>query len=349
MFTPNPLVPNFTPSDWLNADTPSSFNFSFDYFNQLNDMQIPGQAGLDTAAVQAQAQQQQQQQVRANSGGMFNPNLWLFQEPDALAGSLNAGASGSGSASGVTIESTNERTSSSSSVSTSNHTPDIMGAPLGTVISGTSSSSAGPSRYDSSPQMAFDRPNAIPTSLLTSATNSQESIDSKPNIDSPDSFDDLTFSLSRVQSQASAGPSSSHRRSHSLNHGTLPHTHGPHPHSHLNPQYGYHPYADKRRASSFDSMDSSHEPDLVDLADVDDHEHGLEHELGHEHDGVYEIHEGIERDGMIWGMKVEEYRALSARERKRVRNRISARTFRAKRKGEWCADSLPRHHARINA
>jgi hypothetical protein len=46
----------------------------------------------------------------------------------------------------------------------------------------------------------------------------------------------------------------------------------------------------------------------------------------HEHD------EGVERDGMIWGMKVEEYRALSARERKRVRNRISARTFRAKRK-----------------
>lgn len=31
-------------------------------------------------------------------------------------------------------------------------------------------------------------------------------------------------------------------------------------------------------------------------------------------------------------MKVEAYRALSARERKRVRNRISARTFRAKRK-----------------
>lgn len=46
----------------------------------------------------------------------------------------------------------------------------------------------------------------------------------------------------------------------------------------------------------------------------------------HEHD------EGVERDGMIWGMKVDEYRALSARERKRVRNRISARTFRAKRK-----------------
>jgi len=48
----------------------------------------------------------------------------------------------------------------------------------------------------------------------------------------------------------------------------------------------------------------------------------------------HEVPEGVERDGMIWGMRVEEYRALSARERKRVRNRISARTFRAKRKGE---------------
>jgi hypothetical protein len=47
----------------------------------------------------------------------------------------------------------------------------------------------------------------------------------------------------------------------------------------------------------------------------------------------HEVPEGVERDGMIWGMRVEDYRALSARERKRVRNRISARTFRAKRKG----------------
>lgn len=65
----------------------------------------------------------------------------------------------------------------------------------------------------------------------------------------------------------------------------------------------------KRRASSMDSdMYHSH----------DEHDH--------------EVPEGVERDGMIWGMKVDEYRALSARERKRVRNRISARTFRAKRK-----------------
>lgn len=46
----------------------------------------------------------------------------------------------------------------------------------------------------------------------------------------------------------------------------------------------------------------------------------------------HEVPEGVERDGMIWGMRVEDYRGLSARERKRVRNRISARTFRAKRK-----------------
>lgn len=44
--------------------------------------------------------------------------------------------------------------------------------------------------------------------------------------------------------------------------------------------------------------------------------------------------EGVERNGMMWGMKTEAYKALSARERKRVRNRISARTFRARRKGQ---------------
>lgn len=31
---------------------------------------------------------------------------------------------------------------------------------------------------------------------------------------------------------------------------------------------------------------------------------------------------GVEKYGMIWGMKVEEYHALSARERKRVRSRV---------------------------
>jgi hypothetical protein len=61
---------------------------------------------------------------------------------------------------------------------------------------------------------------------------------------------------------------------------------------------------------------------------IDSNEDQYEHEQDHE------VPEGVERDGMIWGMRVEDYRALSARERKRVRNRISARTFRAKRKGE---------------
>lgn len=70
----------------------------------------------------------------------------------------------------------------------------------------------------------------------------------------------------------------------------------------------------KRRAGSLDSTES------------------FDHEVEHEHEHEHDIAEGVERDGMIWGMKVEDYRALSARERKRVRNRISARTFRAKRK-----------------
>ncbi|OCF39602.1 hypothetical protein I317_06617 [Kwoniella heveanensis CBS 569] len=62
----------------------------------------------------------------------------------------------------------------------------------------------------------------------------------------------------------------------------------------------------------------------------DDHDHDHDHDHDIEHEP--EVPEGVERDGMIWGMKVEDYRALSARERRRVRNRISARTFRAKRK-----------------
>jgi hypothetical protein len=71
------------------------------------------------------------------------------------------------------------------------------------------------------------------------------------------------------------------------------------------------PKKGKRRALSMDSND--------------DH---------YDHEQDHEVPEGVEKDGMIWGMRVDDYRALSARERKRVRNRISARTFRAKRKGE---------------
>ncbi|RSH89809.1 hypothetical protein EHS25_001795 [Saitozyma podzolica] len=59
----------------------------------------------------------------------------------------------------------------------------------------------------------------------------------------------------------------------------------------------------------------------------------LDSDVEHSHDEQeHKMPESVERDGMILGMKVEDYRALSARERKRVRNRISARTFRAKRK-----------------
>ncbi|KAL7419619.1 hypothetical protein Q5752_005531 [Cryptotrichosporon argae] len=70
-----------------------------------------------------------------------------------------------------------------------------------------------------------------------------------------------------------------------------------------------------RQVSVDSDADGEHEPELEHMSHSE-----------HEHD------EGVERDGMIWGMKVDDYRALSARERKRVRNRISARTFRAKRK-----------------
>jgi hypothetical protein len=56
-------------------------------------------------------------------------------------------------------------------------------------------------------------------------------------------------------------------------------------------------------------------------------------EEGDEQGGVADF-EGVERDGKVWGMDVEAYRALSAKERKRVRNRICAKMFRAKHKGE---------------
>lgn len=75
----------------------------------------------------------------------------------------------------------------------------------------------------------------------------------------------------------------------------------------------------KRTKRSIDSLDFTFE----------DSDAEADHDHEHDHEGVPE---GVEKDGMIWGMRVEDYRALSARERKRVRNRISARTFRAKRK-----------------
>jgi hypothetical protein len=71
-----------------------------------------------------------------------------------------------------------------------------------------------------------------------------------------------------------------------------------------------------------------------------DHDHDHDHDQddalmdqAHDTEGEGEG-EGSEMDGMMWGMKTVEYKSLSARERKRVRNRISARTFRARRKGE---------------
>lgn len=95
----------------------------------------------------------------------------------------------------------------------------------------------------------------------------------------------------------------------------------------------------KRLKRRQDSLDSDHDHELD-----HDHDHDHDHEHEHEHSDLdHEVPEGVERDGMIWGMKVEDYRALSARERKRVRNRISARTFRAKRKGRLCFTIIMRN------
>lgn len=88
----------------------------------------------------------------------------------------------------------------------------------------------------------------------------------------------------------------------------------------------------KRSPSPFDSGLNSPHPSPKRKASGKVRSLSMDSDLDLSHDDHEEV-EGVERDGMIWGMKVEDYRALSARERKRVRNRISARTFRAKRKG----------------
>ncbi|RXK41216.1 hypothetical protein M231_01366 [Tremella mesenterica] len=83
------------------------------------------------------------------------------------------------------------------------------------------------------------------------------------------------------------------------------------------------PKPNKRRRSSLPTDEESGDAEESHADGEDSHGEG---------DGEGEVPEGVERDGIIWGMKVEDYRSLNARERKRVRNRISARTFRAKRK-----------------
>jgi hypothetical protein len=178
------------------------------------------------------------------------------------------------------------------------------------------SSNAGPSSFYPQPYY-----NAIPTHLLqqtNSSTSSSQTI--SPSIDvieaqivrtpSP-TIDSNTSSPARKHNHRLHANTGKKRSSSSEVKAVTQALHAPALHD------------KRRRASSFDT-DGSHDEDHDDpLVEVDG--------LG---ENVYEIAEGVERDGMIWGMKVEDYRALSARERKRVRNRISARTFRAKRKGE---------------
>ena len=64
--------------------------------------------------------------------------------------------------------------------------------------------------------------------------------------------------------------------------------------------------------------------------------YGSEHELDIED---VEGEDG-EKGGMLWGMPSKSFRALPSAERKKVRNRISARLFRAKRKGKVLSCSL---------
>lgn len=146
---------------------------------------------------------------------------------------------------------------------------------------------------------------SIPTALLTAHQSQSQSIygDSKPAADFKPSLDTYPGQASGSRTgSAKISPTESVEVIDDIVASPSPllsSRNSPHP----SPKKG------KRRALSIDSGDDHY-------GDEQDHE----------------VPEGVERDGMIWGMKVEDYRALSARERKRVRNRISARTFRAKRK-----------------
>ena len=169
--------------------------------------------------------------------------------------------------------------------------------------SGSSSTQSLPLRNSQHPNLVYPQPSAIPTSLLVSRQSTPQ------NAFSPASALSPAWSVKGIEGQ----------------HINMPPSCPP-----LSMEPGSTSQSPAIRAgtklTSFDS--DSHD-------EIDDHSDHGSHDAGdvygfHEH----EIQESVERNGMIWGMKVEDYRALSARERKRVRNRISARTFRAKRKGQ---------------
>ncbi|ORX36288.1 hypothetical protein BD324DRAFT_608980 [Kockovaella imperatae] len=270
--------------------------------------------------------------------GFLSPNFWLFQtasegtHPNQSMTNLSSGSDTPMSVGGGTIETRNSSLSTTatqqspfnSAVSipgSTDQSPAIHPSQLESVNftnpfhhhQPEGAASASSSSSSSVPQvgMKFDRPNAIHTSLLVSprkrgkATSQSlptliTTTQMETSMDSPESYEISTPDIKPVvhhirpplRSEANAVASSSSSSGQGHSRRTS---------------------TAKRRMSSMDSL--MEEPDEVDS----------EHEQ-------YEISEGVERDGMIWGMKVEDYRALTARERKRVRNRISARTFRAKRK-----------------
>lgn len=152
----------------------------------------------------------------------------------------------------------------------------------------------GPSNYYMNYYGGSIAPSLLAPSTTGSGTPSGTSGISPSSLDM---VDKIVASPSPMASAGGASPTSMHH----------------HPHPHPRGMFG--------RTHSVDSdADGEVDPEAETRS-----EHSQHSDL-HDHD------EGVERDGMIWGMKVDEYRALSARERKRVRNRISARTFRAKRK-----------------
>ncbi|WWC97087.1 hypothetical protein V866_003965 [Kwoniella sp. B9012] len=157
--------------------------------------------------------------------------------------------------------------------------------------------------FDYSPESTIDSYNTVPLSGISTTTNGVER-------GSTDSVHMVDNSLTRSPSPISSLVVSPHE--------------SPLPRPIRMRKSKGRPKASGKKRSHSHSILSDSEVSASHSHDDHDHDHDHEHEP--------EVPEGVERDGMIWGMKVEDYRALSARERKRVRNRISARTFRAKRK-----------------
>lgn len=237
----------------------------------------------------------QQQNVAPSWGNYLYQNVLPNIPTDWL---MNANLGSSPSANGTTTTTTTTGNSATAQSAIFNTDPNAAWS--GAMATPTSQMSMGSQPGPSSYYMNFYSGSIAPSLLAPSTSSNGSGTPSTHISPSIDMVDKIVASPSPL-SVGGSPPSMHHMRMASINMGGRMHT--------------------------FDSADPyDHEGG----DSRSQHSHPSEHD--HESPNEHEHDEGVERDGMIWGMKVDEYRALSARERKRVRNRISARTFRAKRK-----------------